>query len=121
MNRKILVVDDSETDLTYLANIVREAGFEPVKAHSGEEAVRLARAEKPGMVLMDIIMDGMDGFAACREMTRDPELKAIPVVFVSSKKQKADQLWAMKQGARALISKPYEENQIVTEIQRYCA
>ena len=43
------------------------------------------------------------------------------MVFVSSKKQKADHLWALKQGARALISKPYEQTQIVTEIERYCA
>ncbi|WP_369601364.1 response regulator [Hahella sp. SMD15-11] len=121
MNRKILIVDDSQTDLTYLANIVRDAGFTPILASDGAEAVARARQEKPGMILMDIIMDGMDGFAACREITHDPALKDIPVVFVSSKKQKADHLWALKQGARALISKPYEQTQIVTEIERYCA
>lgn len=114
---KILVVDDSSTDLLNLKNIVSGTGCKVITATSGKQAVEMAKSEKPDMIFMDIIMDEMDGYSACREITNDPETKDIPVVFVSSKKQKADIMWAEKQGGRGLISKPYTDDQIVEKIK----
>jgi len=117
--KKVLIVDDSETDLKYLQKIVNEAHYTTVTARSGREAIEKARMEKPSLILMDIIMGDMDGFSTCREITHDPDLKSIPVVFVSSKNQRADHLWANRQGAKALISKPYRHEDILTQLQAY--
>ncbi len=117
--RKVLVVDDASTDLLALKDVVSKTGCQVVTASSGKEAVAKAKSEKPDLIFMDIVMDDMDGYGACREITRDPETKNIPVVFVSSKKQKADHLWATKQGGRALVSKPFTEEQIRTQLKLY--
>ncbi len=116
---KVLVVDDSPAHLEILKNVVSSAGCSVIVAASGKEAVALTKSEKPDLVLMDIVMDDMDGYGACREIIADSETKDIPVVFVTSKKQRADRLWAEKQGAKGLISKPFEDEEILETIRKY--
>ena len=117
--KKVLVVDDTAAHLQQMKEIVSEAGYQVITATSGREAVKKARSEKPGMVFLDIVMDDLDGYGACREITRDKETSDIPVVFVSTKNQRADRIWAEKQGARALISKPIDSAEIVEKLKMY--
>lgn len=119
--KKVLIVDDSKTDLKHLEQILHAAHYRTVTAMSGREAILKARQEQPDVILMDIIMEDMDGFSTCREMTHDPELKEIPVVFVSSKNQRVDHIWAAKQGAKALVSKPYGQEDILNQVQHYAS
>lgn len=121
MSNKILVVDDNPADLKNLERIVSSQHMHTVSATSGAEAIEKARNEHPDMILMDIIMDGMDGFNTCREFSKDATLSAIPIVFVSSKNQKADHMWAAKQGAKALISKPYDDMAIIEQIKTWAS
>jgi len=116
---KALIVDDSPAELANLRNILSAAGWQTSTASNGAEAVSKALAEKPALILCDIIMPDMDGFEACRQLQANPETKAIPVVFVSSKNQKADHLWAKMQGAKALIGKPYEASQIIETLKAF--
>ncbi len=116
MLNKILVVDDTNADLTNIKNVVYEAGYVVVAANSGLEAVNKAKSEKPDLIFMDVVMDGMDGYEACRKLKEDPDTKAIPVVFVTSKNQKADKVWAELQGGEAFITKPFSSQQIVDQI-----
>ncbi|MEJ2045468.1 MAG: response regulator [Reinekea sp.] len=117
MSHKVLVVDDNPADLKNLERIVTAQKMHSISATSGSEALEKARSELPDIILMDIIMDGMDGFNTCRELSKDATLSKIPVVFVSGKNQKADQMWAAKQGAKALISKPYDDATIIEQLQ----
>ena len=119
MAKKILVVDDTSAHLQKMKEIVSGAGYQVITASSGKEAVAKAKTEIPDMIFLDIVMDDLDGYGACREITRNEETKNIPVVFVSTKKQRADKLWAEKQGAKALLSKPIEETEIVKHLQMY--
>lgn len=114
---KVLIVDDSNVDLQNLKSIVEKNGYRTSTATSGKEAVVKARAEHPDLIFMDIIMDNMDGFSACREIKQDSSTKDIPIVFVTSKNQKADVMWAQKQGGRALVAKPYTETDILTQLR----
>ena len=116
---KVLCVDDSDTDLTNIKNIVSNAGYVVVTASSGAEAIEKAGADKPDLIFMDVIMDNTDGFEACRTLTGSPETKHIPIVFTTSKSQKADRVWAELQGGKALISKPYTSEDIVSHIKHY--
>lgn len=115
---KVLVCDDSATDLTNIKNIVEAAGCITLTASSGAEAVDKARREKPDLIFLDIIMPGMDGFEACRKLHDDTTTKDIPVIFVTSKHQKADRVWAQMQGASDFISKPYTEAQITSKLKQ---
>ena len=117
--KKVLVVDDTAAHLQHLAEIVTTAGYHVITATSGKEAIEKSKSEKPNMIFLDIVMDDLDGYGACREITRDDETKDIPVVFVSTKNQRADKLWAEKQGAKGLLSEPVDSSQIVDSLETY--
>jgi len=118
-NQKILVVDDTAAHLLKLKDIVQNAGYNVITATSGVDAIAKAKSELPALIFMDIVMDEVDGYSACRELSNDESTQKIPVVFVSTKNQRADRLWAEKQGARSLISKPYEDEEILKQIKSY--
>lgn len=113
---KVMIVDDSPVDLQNLKTIVSAAGFQVVTATDGDDAYKKARQYMPDVILMDVVMDGVDGFEACRNITNDQKTRAIPVVFVTSKNQKADQVWGELQGGKGMVSKPYTEAQIIDAI-----
>ncbi len=116
---KILICDDSAAELANLRSILMDAGWHSVTASNGAEAVQKASAEKPALIFLDIIMPDMDGYEACRQLQANAETKSIPVIFVSSKNQKADHIWAKMQGAKALIGKPYSADQILDTLKAY--
>lgn len=115
--QKVLVVDDSPTDLANIKDIVTDTGYVVVTASNGKEAIDKAKAEKPDVVFLDIIMPDQDGFSTCRELSNDEVTKDIPVVFVTSKDQKADRVWAQMQGAKGYITKPYTAKDVVDQLQ----
>jgi twitching motility two-component system response regulator PilH len=114
--QKILICDDSQTDLANLKNALGSTNCILITANDGEEAFKKAKSEKPDVIFLDIVMPGMDGYAACRALRDDPETKHIPVIFVSSKHQKADRVWAQMQGAKDLIAKPYEPKDVIEKL-----
>ena len=114
--RKVLVVDDSPTDLVKLKSIVSDTGCTVLTAANGREAIELAHAENPDVIFLDIIMPDMDGYEACRKLTKDASTKHIPVVFVTSKDQKADRVWAKMQGGKDLVTKPFTADDIISQI-----
>jgi twitching motility two-component system response regulator PilH len=117
MNRKALIVDDSPAEIANLKSILSDAGCMVVTASSGQEAVEKAKTEKPGIIFLDIVMPDMDGYEACRILSADPVTKGIPVVFVTSKGQKADKVWGQMQGAKGHIAKPYSPDQITDQLK----
>jgi twitching motility two-component system response regulator PilH len=114
--KKILICDDSPTDLANLRNALEGTGCLLITATSGEEALKKAKSEKPDVIFLDIVMPGIDGFAACRSLRDDQETKHVPVIFVSTKNQKADRVWAQMQGAKDLVGKPYEKREIIERL-----
>jgi len=115
--KKILVVDDSATDLKNLERIVSEAGYTVLTATSGKEAVAKSKSDRPDAVLLDIIMDDMNGFQACSTITSDADTKDIPVVLVSSKGEKTDKVWGAENGAKGYITKPFTAQQVIDQLR----
>ena len=115
--KKVLCVDDVNADLTNIEKIVSAEGHFVSTAVNGKDALIKARAEKPSIIFLDVNMPEMDGFAAMRELKKDPETKAIPIVLVTGKNQKADKLWAQMQGANGFVSKPYTPEQILEHLR----
>jgi twitching motility two-component system response regulator PilH len=116
---KVLVVDDAEADRVALEQILSEAGYQVVCAASGAEALDKAASDRPDLVLLDVVMDELDGFKTCRELSTNPDTSAIPVIMVSGNTQKVNKIWAEQQGAKAYITKPYTADQILDEVQRF--
>ncbi len=117
--KKVLICDDSATDLTKLTEILEDAGCHVIKTSDGNKMVELTKENKPDIIFLDIVMPDKDGYATCRELTTDKDTKNTPVIFVSSKGKKADRVWAQMQGAKDLIQKPYEEKQIMDALEAY--
>jgi len=116
-NNTALVVDDQATARERMSTILLDAGWRVSTAGSAAEALEKARAERPAIIFMDIVMPEMDGYQACRKLAVDPVTRAIPVVFVSTKCQRADQVWARMQGGKALIGKPYSDAQVLDALR----
>lgn len=116
---KVLCVDDSAAELGIIKQIVLNANLDVVTATNGKDAILLAKSERPDLIFLDIVMSDMDGFAVMRELHHDPATKDIPVVFVSSKSQKADLAWAKMQGASGFVPKPASEQAILDEIGKF--
>lgn len=116
---KILVVDDAEADRVALERILIDAGYQVICAASGAEALQRAESDDPDIVLLDVVMDEMDGFKTCRELNSNPRTADIPVIMVSGNVQRVDKLWAQQQGAKAYITKPYTADQIVNQVREF--
>lgn len=114
---RILIVDDSPTEMYKLTGMLEKHGHEVLKAENGADGVALAREEKPDAVLMDIVMPGMNGFQATRQLSKDPETSAIPVIVVTTKDQETDRIWAQRQGARDFLTKPVEEDALIAKLK----
>ena len=113
---KILIVDDSQAQLYSLKKIVEEGGHRTVIAESGEQAIEVANHENPEVILMDIVMPGMSGYQAKRDLGRNESTRHIPVIFVSTKSGDADRAWGLRQGATDYVTKPVNPNELLTAI-----
>ena len=114
--QKVLIVDDARPDLMNLERIVSAAGYTTITATNSHQAVEMSKSQLPDVILMDVNMQEMDGFAATRAIGGDATTKAIPVVLVTSKNQKADRVWAQMLGVKGYITKPYTPDQILNAI-----
>ena len=117
--KKVLIVDDSPVDRGNLEVIVSDAGCLPITASSAREAIEIAQSERPDLIFLDVIMPEQDGFATCRMLSKDHKTKDIPVVFTTSKNQRADRIWGQMQGGKAYITKPFTPDEIVTQIEAF--
>jgi len=113
---KILIVDDSPTERYYLTDILVKNGFSVSTADNGEDALLKMRADRPELILMDVVMPGANGFQVTRSIARDPELAAVPVIICSSKNQETDRIWGMRQGAKDYFVKPVDPGQLLARI-----
>ena len=109
MTARVLVVDDLEPNVKLLEAKLRAEYFDVIGAYSGEEALRLASAEKPDIILLDVMMPGMDGFEVCQRLKAAPETMHIPVVMVTALDQQADRVAGLEAGADDFLTKPVED------------
>ncbi len=114
---KILIAEDEPDIRELVAFTLRFAGYEVVTAANGEEAVQQAAKELPDLALMDVRMPRMTGYDACRAMKANPELKDIPVVFLSAKGQEGEIATGLEAGAEEYLLKPFAPDQLTQRVR----
>ncbi len=114
--KRILLVDDSATERHIIGEILTNAGFEVFLAEDGEKGVAQAKALKPDLIVMDVVMPGLNGFQATRAITKDPETAHIPVIICTTKDQETDKVWGMRQGAKDYVVKPVDGAELLSKI-----
>jgi twitching motility two-component system response regulator PilH len=114
---RVLVVDDSPTETYKFEEILKRNGYSVLKADNGADGVAVCRKEKPDVVLMDVVMPGLNGFQATRQLAKGDDTKGIPVIIVTTKDQETDKVWGKRQGAWAYLTKPVDEKILIATIQ----
>ena len=117
--QKVLIVDDSKTELMHLTGILQKNGFSVRTAENADDAFRRLAEEKPDLILMDVVMPGQNGFQLTRKITRDPRYTGLPVSMCTSKNQETDRVWGLRQGAKDYIVKPVQVEELITKIKQF--
>lgn len=113
----VLIVDDSPTEQHVISTMLETHGFDTVVASDGAEAISIAQSKHPDVILMDVVMEGMDGFKATRELSKDPATASIPVVMVTTKDQETDKVWGLRQGAVEYLTKPFADEELLAAVR----
>jgi len=119
MTKRILVVEDQEDNRQILRDLLNSAGFEMVEAEDGQQALAAAAEHRPDLILMDIQLPILDGYEATRRIKANPELKAIPIIVVTSYALSGDEGKARDAGCDAYVTKPYSPRQLLAKIREY--
>lgn len=115
----ILLVDDNPINLEELTDLLDEAGFNVLRAESGESGLEIAEELQPDLILLDVLMAGMDGFAACQKLKETPSTHDIPVLFMTALTDTADKLKGFQVGAVDYITKPFQYEEVVARVQTH--
>ena len=115
--KTILVIEDTKTEAFIITESLSQAGFTTIHVESSEDAKVKLQAQKPDLVLTDVVLPGASGFELCRDLKEEPTTADIPVVICSKKDSDMDKFWGMKQGAVAYITKPIETDKLVSEVK----
>ena len=114
---KVLIVDDSKTELMFLTELLSKNGFTVRTAENADDAFKRLAEEKPDLILMDVVMPGQNGFQLTRAVNRTPEYTHIPIIMCTSKNLETDRVWGMRQGARDYITKPVDAAELFAKIK----
>ncbi len=115
--QKVLVVDDSKTELMFMTNLLQKNGMSVRTAEGADEVFRRLTEDKPDLILMDVVMPGQNGFQLTRSINRTPEYAGIPIIICTSKSLETDRVWGMRQGARDYITKPVDADELMLKIK----
>jgi CheY-like chemotaxis protein len=119
VTKRILAVDDEPHILKLVAFSLRSGGYEVLEASDGLSAIHVAAAEKPDLILMDVMMPALDGYEACRRLKADPETADIPVIMLTAKTQASEQKAGEDSGATKYICKPFTPKDLVAQVHEF--
>jgi len=115
---RALIIDDSPTVIAVFRKILRSAGYEVLDALTAEQGIEIARRDHPDLIFLDIVLPGMNGFAALRTMRKDPLTAQIPIIMISGNEQATEQFYADRIGADDFMKKPFSRHEVFARIER---
>jgi two-component system cell cycle response regulator DivK len=119
MSKRILVVEDQADNRRILHDLLTSAGYEIIEAENGQEALDVVARERPNLILMDIQLPVLDGYEATRRIKADPELRAIPIIVITSYALSGDESKARAAGCDAYVTKPFSPRAVLAKIREY--
>lgn len=114
---RVLLIDDSATIVALLRKFLRQNGYDTLEAFDAEAGIELARSEQPDLIFLDIVLPGMNGFAALRTLRRDPLTKAIPIIMISGNVAATEQFYVQRIGADDFMKKPFSRSEVFSRIE----
>ena len=114
---RVLIIDDSKTVVSVLKKFLRSAGFETLEAFDAESGLAQLHPQPPDLIFLDIMLPGMNGFAALRAIRRDPATRNIPVIMMSGNEQAMEQFFGTRIGADDFMKKPFSRYEVFFRIE----
>jgi DNA-binding response OmpR family regulator len=118
-NRTILIVDDEKLILISTRIVLESVGFSVLTADSGEAAIATAKEKRPGLILLDIMMPGIDGWETLSRLKEAPETKDIPVIIFTAREHSRGRQLAREMGAADYFQKPFEPDELICIVEEY--
>lgn len=115
----ILVIDDSPTETAFVRAMLEKEDYRVIWAEDAKKGIDAALAEKPDLILMDVVMPGMNGFQATRQLRRYEQTRDTPIVMLTTKDQETDKIWALRNGANEYMNKPPKHDELMGVIRRF--
>jgi len=112
-------VDDEQDIVETLAFMLKQKGFECVCAYDGEEGLKMAKENKPDLIILDVMMPKMNGYKICRLLKYDAKYKSIPIIMVTARSQDDDKTIGEETGANEYITKPFEFTEVIEKIEKW--
>jgi len=116
--KKLLIVDDSKVERSIIRKIAEGLMFEVFESETAIDGILKAEEIKPNLIIMDVVMPGINGFQATRQLALNELLANTPIILCTSKNQPTDKLWGLRQGAKSYIVKPVNRAVLVEEIKK---
>lgn len=116
---RILIIDDEPHIVKLLELKFKLVGYDVLSATSGEEGLRLAREYAPNLIVLDVMMPNLDGFAVAQQLKADAQTQAIPIVFLTARTSEADEAQGMSLGAAAYVRKPFRPSQLLALVEEH--
>jgi twitching motility two-component system response regulator PilH len=115
---RVLIIDDSATIVALLRRMMRQNDYETLEAGDAEAGIELARTELPSLIFLDIVLPGMNGFSALRQLRRDPLTKDIPIIMISGNEQATEEFYVHRIGADDFMKKPFARAEVFARVER---
>ncbi len=115
---RVLIIDDSPTIVAALRKILRSVKYEVLEAGDAETGIEIARTQKPELIFLDIVLPGMNGFAALRTMRKDPATQFVPIIMISGNEQATEQFYANRIGADDFMKKPFNRYEVFARVEQ---
>lgn len=119
VQKKVLIVDDSPAEIKLLQSLLEKEGYWPVGLNDPTRVEEAITHERPGVILLDIVMPERNGYQVCRDLKGSTEFNSIPVIMVTSKSSASDKFWGEQQGADGYITKPFTRDELLRAVRRF--
>ena len=119
MQKRVLIVDDSPAQVKLIQGLHEPEGYPSVGLNDPRRIEETITAERPGMILLDVVMPERNGFQICRDLKSSTEFNAIPVILVTSKDTVSDRYWGQQQGADGYVTKPFTREELLRAVRRF--
>ena len=119
VDKKILIVDDSPSQVRLMQDLLVHEGYRPVGLSDPHKVEETITSERPSVILLDVVMPDRNGFQLCRELKNNAQFSGIPVILVTSKGTASDKFWGQQQGADDYITKPFTREELLRAVRRF--
>lgn len=121
MNEKILVIEDDPSALRFIEYTLEQEGYQVLSAKDGLEGIKKARDEHPSLIVLDIMLPGLDGYALCQRLRQKPETSLLPILILSAKARQEDKDIGLRMGADDYLIKPADPSVIIAKVKALLA